>query len=540
MRVIRRLASATNLVIAGKVFAVHGAGERSTALATTLTLLGARPAGPDAAIDYLFLTGEGAETAELPTSWFGSIDSGPRRPLLIVDASLLGIPLEHAGFGPLEPVRPGVLQTGIPDVFFVPHPDPAAPSAHEAATRIRWAERFMPVSNWFTRGLRQDGILAGVRIGVSMVLEPKTAVLALLLRSAGAEVSVFAHPDETDDSVADALRAEGIAVDARSTATGAEHLALALAFLDREPQILLDDGSHLIRLAHTDRPALLASMIGAAEETTSGLRALDAMQQTGLLGLPVVAVNDARSKTLFDNLYGTGESCVFAVLDLLDASIEGAAVVVAGFGPVGEGVARTVAALGGSVVVAERDPVRALQAVFAGYRVAPLAEAVATADYVLSATGVQNTISVGVLEKCAPDAVIAVAGGVPQEVAVRAALKKGAVREELSAKVQRLRLPNGGSVLLLDDGGCINVTAGEGNPIDIMDLSFAVQLGAVRFLLESGDQLAPGLYPIDKAVDDRISARAVRGSGSRIDRGAGAARSASTAQSPRFDRKDGR
>jgi adenosylhomocysteinase len=352
-----------------------------------------------------------------------------------------------------------------------------------------------------------------------MVLEPKTAVLALLLSDAGADVTVFAHPDETDDAVADALREADITVFARANADADEHRGSALAFLDTRPQLLIDDGSHLIRLAHTDRAELLESLMGAAEETTSGLRPLRVMAESAELRVPVIAVNDARSKTLFDNRFGTGQSCVFTTLDLLDFEAAGSTVVVAGYGHVGEGVAHHASALGAAVIVAELDPVRALQANFAGHRVMPLVEAVSQADIVISATGVRDTISLEVLRACAPDAAIAVAGGVQQEVAIDDAIAAGAVREAIGEKVERFSFPGAGSVLILDEGGCINITAGEGNPIEIMDLSFAVQASALRYLVEHAGNLLPGVYALPADADDDVAALALHAAGVAIDLG---------------------
>jgi adenosylhomocysteinase len=415
-----------------------------------------------------------------------------------------------------------------------------AASGHE---RIAWARRFMPVSALLADQLAATGKADGVRIGISMVLEPKTAVLCLLLSQAGAAVSVYAHADETDDDVAAALAASGLDVFARSDANFDGQRELALQFLDMAPDILVDDGSSLIRLAHIERPGLVAGMIGAAEETTSGLRPLRLMQAEGVLACPVIAVNDAKTKTLFDNRYGTGQSCVFAILDLLDgleaasaatntpsvtstSVVSGATmldkrVVVAGFGHVGQGVAAHCAALGGRVTIAETDSVRALQARFAGYEVETLVTAAASADIVISATGIARTVGLDILEACAPDAVIAVAGGVPQEIAIDDAIAAGATRSSVAHKIERFRMLSGGSVLILDDGGCINITAGGGNPIEIMDLSFGVQLAAISFLLDEGKKLAPGVYPLEPEVDATVARAALAASGLGIDAASG-------------------
>lgn len=513
---VRRFAAVTNLLVAARRFRIVGGDPRdAAALHELLTGLGARPAAEHEPIDQLWCLGSPEDSTPV-------IEREADRPrgatLIVIDAGRHLPAVDEDAFGPVVTARPGVL--GVPmlsdDVFLVstgrdPEDDPAADA------RLRWARRSMPVSRAVAAELRDGGLLRGTRIGVAMFLEPKTAVLSLLLRDAGAEVVVYAHADETDDAVAASLRAAGLTVYASSTASLPEQKALALAMLDTRPHILLDDGSHVIRLAHQERPDLLPTMLGAAEETTSGLRPLRVMAWRGELGIPVVAVNDARTKTFFDNRYGTGQSTVFAVLDLVDGLtsgthrvIRGGAAVVAGFGHVGEGVALVLSALGFRVTVAETDPVRALQALFAGHAVAPLAEAVQDADLVLSATGVADTIDLRVLRSCADGAVVAVAGGVDHEVALADAVAAGATRQHVGPKAERLVFPDAdGGPIVLDDGGCINITAAEGNPIEIMDLSFAAQLGAVRMLLERGDELERAVVPIDPAVDDATARTAL-------------------------------
>lgn len=519
--VILGFAETTNLSIAGRRFDVRGSGPDADALVALLTAIGARRVAVGERPDYLFAGGESG-TPLLPAD-VAELAPDPGRPLVIVDATPDGTAVAGESAS-TDALRAGVRATSLPHVVVVRLDDTRhGPHESPAADRIAWARRFMPAAARLAARLAEDGTVRGVRIGVSMVLEPKTAVLALMLREAGAEVSVFSHPDETDDDVADALREAGLRVHARAAAGPDEHRELALAFLEERPTVLVDDGSHVIRLAHEAAPHLLDGMIGAAEETTSGLRPLRAMAAEGLLRIPVVAVNDARSKTLFDNRYGTGQSCLFTILGLTGLDLFGAAVVVAGYGPVGEGVARHARALGATVVVAEPDPVRALAATYDGFRVSRLVDAVAAADLVVSATGVRDTIGLDVLLACAPSAVVVVAGGVPQEVAVDDALAAGATREVIGWKRERIAFPGGTSVELLDDGGCINVTAGEGNPIEIMDLSFAVQLSAIRHLVETAGTLAPGVHPLPAAADDAVAAHALAAAGLRFDDAAGPA-----------------
>ncbi|MBE7160895.1 MAG: hypothetical protein INR72_06575, partial [Williamsia herbipolensis] len=264
---VRRYAAATNLLVAGRRFRIvarpGGADRREhDALHGLLTALGARVAEPHEPIDQLWCIGAPEQSAD-------AVEREADRPrgatLVVVDAGRHLPAVDEDAFGPAVFVRPGVL--GVPatsdDVFLVstgrePEHTPAADE------RIRWARRSMPVARGIAAELREGGLLRGTRIGVAMVLEPKTAVLSLLLAEAGADVTVYAHADETDDAVADALRRRGLTVHADSTATPAGQKALALAMLDTGPHVLLDDGAHVIRLAHEERPGLLPTMLGAA------------------------------------------------------------------------------------------------------------------------------------------------------------------------------------------------------------------------------------------------------------------------------------
>jgi adenosylhomocysteinase len=383
--------------------------------------------------------------------------------------------------------------------------------------KIDWARGFMPVTAALSDELRRAGTVDGLRIGLSLVLEPKTANLALSLADAGARISVVCDAASTRDDVAAALHHAGIEVFARSDADPATDHELALAFLDQRHDIIVDDGSALIRLAHAERPAILEATIGASEETTSGLRPLRTMERDGLLRIPVIAANDARCKTLFDNGYGTGQSTVFTIADLLGTGLTGKAVVIAGYGYVGRGVARAVSALGATVTVSEVDPVKALEALHAGYAVAPLVDAAANADLLISATGIAGTVAIEHLLALPEGAAVAVAGGVDQEIAIDAAVGSGATRRSVANRVEEFRLPNGRTILILDDGSCINCTAGEGNPIEIMDLSFGVQLVSIELLATHGKALTPAVHPLPDAADARVADAKLRSLGVRID-----------------------
>lgn len=340
--------------------------------------------------------------------------------------------------------------------------------------KIGWARRFMPVM------AALDLDLSGARVGLVLVLEPKTANLALTLRDAGADVIVTCPGRDTSDDVAAALVHAGIPVLARSDATRAQDDDLARLMLDQGLDVLVDDGSRVVRLAHAEER--LGPLRGAAEETTSGLRPLRVMERAGELRIPVMAVNDARSKYLFDNVHGTGQSCVMAALDLTGLQLEGATCVVAGYGNVGQGVARYAAALGARIVVSEVDPLAALRAFHDGHDVRPLIDACPDADLLFSATGVAHTITRDHLAALKEGAVVAVAGGVRDEVEP---------------------VPDGLKITLLADGECVNCAAAEGNPIEIMDLSLSLQALAVEHLLTH--DLPPAVHLLPQELDERVA-----------------------------------
>ena len=386
----------------------------------------------------------------------------------------------------------------------------ALPVRVTAEDRVDAAGRHMPVATALATRLREAGTVRGLRIGIAMVLEPKTAQLALLLRDAGATVAVYAHPDEIDVEVAQVLRSRGIPVDGDPALSAAAERAAAVAFLRRGFDLLLDDGSHLIRLAHEE--GLAAALRGAAEETTSGLTPLRLMEREGLLEIPVIAVNDALTKTSFDNRYGTGQSCVFAIADALDAAgidLRDQPAVVVGYGPVGEGVAAHLRALGVQVGVAETDPVRALRAAHDGYRIGRLHD-LAPGALVVSATGAPHTVDAEVLRAAA---IVAVAGGVPHEVDLDPATLRPYAGESGASSpfVERA----GEGALVIARGGCVNLSAGEGNPIEIMDLSFSVQLFAVEHLL--AHDLPAGVHALPPETDTVIGTAALALRGAPID-----------------------
>lgn len=403
-----------------------------------------------------------------------------------------------------------------------------------AAGRLHWAARGMPATATVAQQMPQ---LDAERILVSLIIEPKTAALALLLKRAGAAVAVFAPANECDVTVAAELTAQGIVVfapgggadvgwssdsphfvkDATAQQRDGLNAKAALAWC---PTLLIDDGSHLIRLVHTRYPETLKTLKGAAEETTSGVRPLLEMAAQNKLQLPVIAVNNARTKTFFDNRIGTGESCVHAILDVLDQPATVMPWVIWGYGPVGEGVARTAAAYGADVSVIEPDAVRAMQAVCDGYRVITEASLPTQPFIAVSATGVWHTIKAATMIQHWDNMTLAVAGGIDNEIAVDDLEAAGwSFVETAHPQIKRLQNPAGKvfQTRLLAAGGGINYTAAEGNPLEVMDLSFATQLAALTALLdtqhESQRLKQNGVHELPQSAEQLVAVAALRSRG---------------------------
>lgn len=368
-----------------------------------------------------------------------------------------------------------------------------------------YAQAHMPVTAHLLRQLSQQGLnLQGISIAVSMVLEPKTAVLLRLLKQAGAHVGVFCEPSATDNRVAEQLKHEGIVVEADARWNGKQAHEGALRLLDTlKPTLIIDDGASFARLAALERPHLLNTLLGVAEETTSGVRAFEAMQRDGNLTFPVVAVNDSELKTGFDNTHGTGETCVTALQTVLGANcFDDTNVTVIGYGPVGRGFALRARALGAHVNVCDIDPVACLRAVFEGFETHNIDDVLSNSDMIVSATGVRHTVTLKHMQQLRENTIVTVIGGIANEIALD---ELG--YEPTGEDVTCVQVPNGPALRLIADGDGVNYTAAGGNPIEIMDLSFAVQVSALHALLTR--DLTPGLHRLDKDADRAIASVAL-------------------------------
>lgn len=391
-----------------------------------------------------------------------------------------------------------------------------AVQAKAGMDKIAWVKRSMPILATIAQRLKTNETIKGKRVGISLVLEPKTANLVLGLRDAGALVSVWAPADCAEMEVVHALRSERISVFADAAATAEEDRELAREFLATMPDILVDDGASVIRLAHSEFPDLIATMIGAAEETTSGVRPLRMMQDAGELKIPVIAVNDSALKYLFDNVYGTGQSCVMALLDVTNLQLAGRQVLVIGYGWVGKGVALHARAMGAQVTVAEIDPVKALQAFHDGHKVSSIIDAAPRTEVVFAATGIAGVLTPDHLNAMSDKVILCTAGGGDFEMPM-AYLRSLDSPKEIRAQVEEYTLPSGKSVLLVAQGHCINCTAGEGNPIEVMDLSLSLQASAIERLADTANALPVGVHEIASDIENAIAMEYLKNSGASIE-----------------------
>ena len=371
--------------------------------------------------------------------------------------------------------------------------------AAERERRIAWVARHSPLLNRLARERLGDGALRGKRVAVVVHLEAKTAYLTTLLADAGAEVvAAGSNPLSTQDSVCAALVRRGIEVHARHGASPDEFTTDLLDVAEKAPQIVIDDGAELTRRIVEHRPELAVRLEGVTEETTTGVARLRALQDAGLLTFPAIAANNARCKHMFDNPHGTGQTALTAILRLTNLSAAGKRFCVVGYGWVGRGLARRAEGYGGRVTVVELDPVQALRAHMDGYRVAPLAQAVEDADFVVTATGTTAAVTADVFPHLKDRVILANAGHHDREIDV-GALGDGV---EVRAGVVRHGV-DGKRVYVLVDGALVNIAGGDGNPIEIMDLSFSVQALSAHHLASGG--VPPGLNAFPEQLDREIA-----------------------------------
>ena len=395
----------------------------------------------------------------------------------------------------------------------------AAPElAAEGQRKIEWVTRNMPILRQLEAQFTAERPFAGKRVAVCIHLEAKTAYLALVLRAGGAEVAVTgSNPESTKDDVVAALAAAGLHVYARHGAPPDEMRRYMGLALEIEPHVVIDDGGDLVELLHESHSKFGKHMLGACEETTSGVLRARARVKAGQLRFPVVLVNDARCKYLFDNVHGTGQSVWDGVMRATNLVLAGKTIVIVGYGWCGKGVALRAQGLGAHVVVCEVDPIKAADALMHGCRVLPLAEACRVADVVLTVTGVRHTLRAAHFRALKHNVLLANAGHFWEEIDVAGLAALAVERKELRANVEGFRLPDGRWLNLLGGGNIVNISCADGHPAEIMDMSFALQALAARHVVEHAGTLAADCHPVPAAIDSQVARLKLAAAGIAID-----------------------
>ena len=379
--------------------------------------------------------------------------------------------------------------------------------AEKGKRKIEWANQHMPVLQLIRKQFIKDQPLKGIRMSACLHVTSETANLAITLRDGGADVVLCAsNPLSTQDEVAASLVKDynipTFAIKGEDNATYYAHINAAL---DHKPQITMDDGADLVTILLTKRPDLVKGVIGGTEETTTGVIRLRAMAKDGTLKYPIVAVNDALTKHLFDNRYGTGQSSIDGVLRATNLLIAGLRVVVSGYGWCGKGVAMRAKGHGADVIITEINPVRALEAVMDGFRVMPMSEAAKIGDIFITVTGNKSILTHDHFERMKDGAVIANSGHFNVEIDIPALEKLSSAKKPVRPFVDEYVMKDGRKLYLLGEGRLINLAAAEGHPASVMDMSFANQALASEYMVKNASSLKHEVYSVPENIDRHIA-----------------------------------
>ena len=390
--------------------------------------------------------------------------------------------------------------------------------ASDGRQRIEWAAREMPVVKIIGGRFAKTKPLAGIRISGCLHITSETANLALVLKEGGADVILCAsNPLSTQDDVAAALVEYGIptnAIKGEDEATYYKHISTAL---DHRPQLTVDDGADLVATLHTKRSDLISNILGGTEETTTGVIRLRSLEKTGKLKYPIVAVNDAKTKYLFDNRYGTGQSTIDGITRATNILWAGKKVVVCGYGWCGHGITMRAKGLGSQVIVTEVEPVRALEAVMDGYQVMPLMEAARVGDIFITIAGDKNVIDEAHLQLMKDGAILANSGHFNVEINIPALENLARSKRRIRPFVDEYTLHNGRHLYLLGEGRLVNLAAAEGHPASVMDMSFANQALCLEYIVKNRGRLEPRVYPVPEEIDKEVAVLKLRSMGIDID-----------------------
>jgi len=394
------------------------------------------------------------------------------------------------------------------------------PSLAEAGRqRIEWASREMPVVKLIRERFNAEKPLKDIRISACLHVTTETANLALTLQEGGANVILCAsNPLSTQDDVAAALSTEyGIPVNAIKGEDETTYYKHIDTTLDNKPQLTVDDGADLVTVLHTRRSDLIEGIIGGTEETTTGVTRLRSLEKTGKLRYPIIAVNDAQTKYLFDNRYGTGQSTIDGITRATNILWAGKKVVVCGYGWCGHGIALRASGLGAQVIITEVEPVRALEAVMDGYQVMPLLEAARVGDIFITIAGDKNVIDKAHLQLMKDGAILANSGHFNVEINIPALESLAHAKRRIRPFVDEYTLDNGQRLYLLGEGRLINLAAAEGHPASVMDMSFANQALCLEYMVKNRGKLESSVYPVPEEIDRQVARLKLNSMGIDID-----------------------
>ncbi|MFP4196562.1 MAG: adenosylhomocysteinase [Methanomassiliicoccales archaeon] len=385
--------------------------------------------------------------------------------------------------------------------------------------RLEWADAHMGVLSEIRERVVDEGTFDGVKIGMALHVEAKTGMLAVTLAQAGAKVRLAScNPLSTDDSVALALREEhGLEVFAKKWESNDEYYQNLNSVIDLRPDFVVDDGADLVTMLHTDRKDALETVKGANEETTTGVVRLRAMAQDGTLRFPVISVNDAHMKYLFDNRYGTGQSTFDGFMTATNLLVAGKRLVVAGYGWCGRGIAMRAKGLGANVIVTEVDPIRAIEAVMDGFQVMPMIEAAPQADIIISATGDKEIIRGEHLEVIKDGCVMGNSGHFDNEISSQVMEENSKEHRRVREFVDEYTLPDGRRAYLISEGRLMNLGAGQGHPVEIMDMSFSIQALSLEHLVKNHSGMENRVFNVPRELDDTVAELKLRSLGLEID-----------------------
>lgn len=390
-----------------------------------------------------------------------------------------------------------------------------APSGHD---KIEWVKNFMPVMAAIDAEFSKTKPFAGKKMVITLHLEAKTAYMAEVFKHAGADVAITgSNPLSTQDDIAAALVEDGIKVFAWHGCTEAEYFDFINKSLDTKPDIVIDDGGDLVHTLHTTRRELLPNIIGGSEETTTGVHRLRGLAKEGKLEFPMIAANDAYMKYLFDNRYGTGQSTWDGIMRTTNLVIAGKNVVIAGYGWCGKGGAMRARGLGANVIITEVDPIKAIEAVFDGFRVMPMDEAAKIGDIFLTLTGDKDIIRERHFKAMKNGAMMANSGHFDCEINIPELEKCSVSRRTVRNNIEEFKQIDGRKLYLLAEGRLVNLAAGDGHPAEIMDLSFGVQFFSALHLLEHGKELSNEVYLMPEEINTRIAELKLKSLGVAID-----------------------